>query len=92
MAEAVAATSDLDEARGEALTFLAVVAAATLELGASREMHRALLTAARKLDELDTPTELAREAKIMATGIAARLFEERGGPSIDAIHQALTAP
>lgn len=43
---------DLDEARGLSLTFLAMVTAATLELGGSRAMHRVQLDAARELDQL----------------------------------------
>lgn len=44
------AGDDLDEARGLGLTFLAVAAAATLELGAPRTMHRFQLEAARALE------------------------------------------
>ena len=49
---------DLDEARGLALTFLAMVTAATLELGGSRTHHRVQLEAARELDRVDTVYEI----------------------------------
>ncbi len=49
---------DLDEARGLALTFLAMVTAATLELGGVRAHHRVQLEAARELDRLDTVPEI----------------------------------
>ncbi|MBL8047878.1 MAG: helix-turn-helix transcriptional regulator [Chthonomonas sp.] len=45
-------SADLDEARGLALTFLAVIAAALLELGAPRSLHRHQLDMARQLDGL----------------------------------------
>ncbi|MFZ4506552.1 MAG: helix-turn-helix domain-containing protein [Fimbriimonas sp.] len=53
------ATEDLDEARGEALTFLAMVTAATLELGGTREMHRIQLESARHLDQLQANEDVA---------------------------------
>lgn len=49
---------DLDEARGLALTFLAVVSAALLELGGSRALHRLQLDAARQMDSVGAPAEV----------------------------------
>jgi len=51
---------DLDEARGLALTFLAVTCAGLLEIGAPRALHRFQLTMARRLDELTTLSAIAR--------------------------------
>ncbi len=49
----------LDEARGQALTFLAIVTAGTLEMGGTREMHYVQLEAARELDKLRNFKEIA---------------------------------
>lgn len=46
-------SQDLEEARGEALTFLAVVTAGMLEAGGSRSLHRIQLEAARRFDQDD---------------------------------------
>jgi len=51
--------SDMDEARSLALTFLAVIVAALLELGGSRELHRLQLDAAREFDRLQSTHEIA---------------------------------
>ena len=56
--ESVLATADLDEARGEALTFLALVTSATLEMGGDRSMHRAQLEAARALERMPNGSEI----------------------------------
>lgn len=53
---------DLDEARGMALTFLAVVASSLLEMGASRRVHRLQLHFARELDRLNSTKEIANAA------------------------------
>ncbi|MCB0825987.1 MAG: helix-turn-helix transcriptional regulator [Armatimonadetes bacterium] len=45
----LACHDDMDEARGTALTFLAVVSTGLLESGGSREIHRFQLEAAKKL-------------------------------------------
>lgn len=54
----VLGVDDLDESRGLALTFLAVVSAALLELGGSRALHRLQLDAARQLDSVHTAEEV----------------------------------
>jgi AraC-like DNA-binding protein len=63
------ACEDLDEARSIALTFMAVVAAALLEMGAPREMHRFQLDAARRLDRLRTADEIAETSRAMISEI-----------------------
>lgn len=59
----ILAADDLDEARSLSLTFLAVVSAALLEMGGSREMHRLQLRAARTLDQLESNAEIAEATK-----------------------------
>lgn len=53
---------DTDEARGLALTFLAAVVGALLELDPQRKMHKEPLEAARELESLDDPTAIAAAA------------------------------
>lgn len=89
MEAAVRATGDLEEAKGEALTFLAVLTAATIELGASREAHRFQLEAARALDPLEDSAAVAYEARIRAELVCAPLFDLRDAPSAAAIDRAL---
>ena len=83
-------TEDLDEARGEALTFLAVVTAATLELGGSRAMHTAQLEAARALDRLDSFDEILEETRARTEAIAPWLFESPAGPNTALMNRAMS--
>ncbi|HVL39238.1 MAG TPA: AraC family transcriptional regulator [Fimbriimonadaceae bacterium] len=80
---------DLDEARGEALTFLAVVTAGRLETGGSRELHRVQLEAARKLEAATTIDDIARVARRMIEEVLAPIFAETSAPSSYLIDQAL---
>ncbi|MBS1705534.1 MAG: helix-turn-helix transcriptional regulator [Armatimonadetes bacterium] len=80
---------ELDEARGIALTFLSVIAAALLELGASREMHRFVLTAARKLEEASTLEEVQTLTARMAEDVTRTLFDRDDNPTHAAIDRAL---
>lgn len=86
---AIKMTEELDEARGEALTFIAVATAATLELGAPRRMHRLQLEAARKLEvasDNDEILQVARECIEVAVG---DLFERDPAPNDRLIDRAL---
>ncbi len=51
-------SSDLDEVRSEALTFLAIVTAGMLEAGGSRSLHKIQLEAARSFDKCETVEEI----------------------------------
>jgi AraC-like DNA-binding protein len=53
---------DLDEARGLALTFLAAVVGALLEIAPRRGMHKEQLQAAREVEGLGDPTAIAAAA------------------------------
>lgn len=64
----------MDEAKGLGLTFLSVVVSALLEHGAPREMHRFLLEAARKLDQLATREEVMEVVIQMAERCTANLM------------------
>jgi AraC-like DNA-binding protein len=77
----VLATENLDEARGEALTFLAQVTAATLEMGGPRSMHRVLLDSARAFDRIGDQKTLAAEARRIVCEIAAPMLAEASSPS-----------
>jgi len=89
MENALRATPDLDEARGEALTFLAVVTAATIEIGGTRQLHRALLESAREFDSLVTVDELAEAARRQAESITSTVFKELHSPSSYLVDRAL---
>ncbi len=86
---AIQRTEDLEEAKGEALTFVAVVTAATLELGADRSMHRVQLEAARSLDKLESQAAIAQEAKAICERVAASLFAPTANPTQLLIDRAL---
>lgn len=68
-------TEDVDEAKGVALMFIAMVTAATLEMGGSREMHRVQLEAARAVDQNDDVQAVAQVARELVTKIVEPLFE-----------------
>lgn len=80
---------DLDEARGEALTFIAIVTAATLEMGGSRAMHRVQLDAARRLLSVTTLGDVAKEARSIVGQITASLSGATDGPSSYLIDRSL---
>ncbi len=82
-------TEDLDEARGEALTFLAMVTAATMEMGGSRAMHRAQLDAARQMELARDQAEVAKFSREFVERILAPLFDSDLTPSQLLIDQAL---
>lgn len=88
-ARSVAASSDIDEARGEALTFLAVLAAATIELGAPRTAHRFQLDAARALERHTSTQQIAREVRERAEVVCEGIFKGRDAPSSESIDEAL---
>jgi AraC-like DNA-binding protein len=81
---------DIDEARGQAVTFLAVVTAAMLELGGSRELHREILESARALDRLGDRAAIAAEARRRTEIVAAPALRERCGPSDHLVDRALS--
>jgi AraC-like DNA-binding protein len=85
----IEATDDLDEARGQALTFLAVVTAGMLESGGSRELHRIQLEAARKLDRLGDNVAIAQEVIAQCERIAEPLFATPDSPSSHLVDRAL---
>lgn len=87
--EGLLSSEDLDEARGQALTFLAVVTAAMLEAGGPRSLHRVQLEAARALD-----AEVSREAITAAAyewveRVVAPIVQGPDGPSGRLVDRAL---
>ncbi len=89
MQTALVAAEDLDEARGEALTFLAVVTAATIEVGGTREMHRALLESARELESIESAEDVVDVVRRRAEAVASLVFKEIQGPSSYLVDRAL---
>jgi AraC-like DNA-binding protein len=80
---------DLDEARGEALTFIAVATAATLELGAPRSMHRLQLEAARRLEQAHSVEAVSSESlELIETAIGPH-FEQGDSPNDRLVDRAL---
>lgn len=82
-------TEDLDEARGEALTFIAMVTAATLEMGAPRHMHMVQLEAARSLDRAESHEEIARLSTQIVMDVVGKLIDPDLSPSQLLIDRAL---
>lgn len=80
---------DLDEARGQALMFLAIASAATLELGGAKDMHRAQLEAARALERCGTNEHVADEAIALARSFTQTVFSPTGDPTTRIIDRAL---
>ncbi len=85
----IVAADDLDEARGQALTFLAVVTAGMLESGGARSLHRIQLEAARTLERLESKKAIAEEIVDRCESIAAPLFENANSPSGQLVDKAL---
>jgi AraC-like DNA-binding protein len=90
LAAGIHVAADLDEARGQALTFLAVVTAGMLESGGSRELHRVQLEAARALEELETVTEIAGKIVELCERTTEPLFSIPDTPSAHLMDRALS--
>ncbi|MBI3721195.1 MAG: helix-turn-helix transcriptional regulator, partial [Fimbriimonas ginsengisoli] len=86
---ALQASTDLDEARSQALTFLALVTAGTLEMGGSRDMHRVQLDAARALDSLQSAEAVAEVAGALVSKVADAILRPRAGPSARLMDRAM---
>jgi AraC-like DNA-binding protein len=80
---------DLDEARGQALTFLAVVTAASLEMGGGREMHRVQLEAARQLDRMEDAGRVTRCILTFIEKAAGGMLRPKESPSGHLVDRAL---
>lgn len=87
--QALRSARDLDEARGQALTFIAVLTAAALEAGASSALHRVQLDAARELDRLTTADTVAESALRIVSEVANPLFAEAAAPTDALVDRAL---
>ena len=89
MIAALDTTTDIEEARGEALTFLAVVTAGMLEAGGSRALHRIQLEAARTFDQNTTLEDLKSSVQQMVDKVVGDwLHTDESQPKL--IKKALT--
>lgn len=80
---AMGRTSDLEEARSEALTFLAVVTAGMLEAGGDRSLHRVQLDAARLFDKVKSSEALQDACKEMVDRVVGSwLYTEEVQPQV----------
>jgi len=86
---ALGKSSNLDEARGQLLTFFALVTSASLEAGGGREMHWRLLDLARELERKNKASELVDLAQTYIFEVAAPMLGEAAGPSAYLIDRAL---
>ncbi|HWD37565.1 MAG TPA: AraC family transcriptional regulator [Fimbriimonas sp.] len=82
-------TRDLDEARGQGLTFLAVLTGALLETGGSRQLLREQLEAARELDRVGTNTEIFEAIRDRIDRLAPPAIREGAGPTDRLVDKAL---
>lgn len=74
--ESVHKADDLDEARGQVLTFLAVVTASVLEHGyATRDMHKVQLMAARELEQAQNKLEIQAAAETWLSEVGDKVFD-----------------
>jgi AraC-like DNA-binding protein len=89
LTESLVRAEDLDEARGQALTYLSMVTAATMEMGGSRSMHRVQLDAAREMDRLDDLQEIAQAARRWVEQVASSLLADHAAPSLRLVDRAL---
>ncbi len=89
MIAALDSTTDIEEARGEALTFLAVVTAGMLEAGGSRALHRIQLEAARTFDQNTNLNDLKSSVQQMVDKVVGDwLHTDESQPKL--IEKALT--
>ncbi|MCW5938001.1 MAG: helix-turn-helix transcriptional regulator [Fimbriimonadaceae bacterium] len=88
VSNAILAAGDLDEARGFALTFLAVVGAAMLEVGADKSTHKAQLEAAKEFLQLEDKALLSRRTVERAHDLTEGVIG-RGSPNDRLIDRAL---
>lgn len=86
---AVSLAEDLDEARGQALTFLAVITAGMLERGGSRNLHRLQLDAARALDRVNDREAVLEVTLALVDEVSAPLFGPTDSASAQLIDRAL---
>jgi AraC-like DNA-binding protein len=87
--EGIRSTNELDDARGSALTFLAVVSAALLEIGHSQKLHAFQLQAARRLDQLATLEEIADYAADCVHQLTEEVIPESRNPNDILIDRAI---
>lgn len=83
---------EVDEARSLALTFIAVVSAAVLERGGSREVHQVQLQAARAFERLSSSDAIFRESEDILRKVVPGLMQpkdEAGNALIDRALQAI---
>jgi len=85
----IRATEDLDEARGQALLFLAVVSSATLEMGAGKEMHRVQLEASRDLEACASVAEVSRITLGFLRRVTVGIMTPADDPSRKIVDRAL---
>lgn len=89
LAQAIRATPDLEEAKGEALTFIAILTVALLEVGAGKDMHRVQLDAARLLEPISTHEQVVRAALEIAVGLTASICVPIKKPNLEVVDAIL---
>lgn len=86
---AIRSTQDLDEARGQGLTFLAVATAAMIDFGGGREMHRTLLGAARAVESARTVEEALERIRAEIQALMPAMFASKDDPSAKIVDRSL---
>ncbi|MCW5942997.1 MAG: helix-turn-helix transcriptional regulator [Fimbriimonadaceae bacterium] len=89
METGVREANDLDEARGQCLTFLAMVTAGLLEMGGTRDTHRLLLEAAREFESLQDPALLAERTRELVEEATVNLLQAPDSATDRLIDRAL---
>lgn len=86
----LAVHDDLDEARGVALTFIAVVSAAMLETGSGKKLHRLQLDSARLMERAQTVEDVAELMRVTVTETVGGLLGEPKSDVERLVDHALT--
>lgn len=88
--ESLARIEDINEARGLALTFLAVTTAATLEMGGVRAFHKVQLDASRAIDKLFNVEDIIHCLGGYLEEVAGPLMGPKSSPSERLIDKSLS--
>lgn len=87
--ESLDVAADLDEARGQALLFVAVLTASLLERGGDRTLHRAQLQLARKLESCGDLESVRTTAVAFSNEICRELLGSGGNSSEKLVDEAM---
>ncbi|MBS1716273.1 MAG: helix-turn-helix transcriptional regulator [Armatimonadetes bacterium] len=89
-ADSIELAETLDEARGQALTFLAVITSSALEIGGGRRYHTLLLEAARALETCRSSSDVAAKSREIIARLDLPVVGHASGPNARLLDRALS--